>query len=302
MIFSRKHRRRMANRRLSCRRLGGEQLEDRRLMTVSQDLVNQLKPYQNALDNALDVATSLPLVGKQLASLQRWNTVFQDSVTSLASQVDALTNGNFQLAVPLPSLTTTFTFDLGLDALLQVHTSGGVSAAINPVLNVGFNLSNGVPALDATRTGLDINFVVGLPNFELTASLNGLMYAKAVDAGTNFSGTLGFVFDTGFRLKPRFSGDAQVRLGLSLSLADPALNASFNPKFFTDFELDWGFDTQENTLKVPQVAFRNFSLDVDSFMTGFLADTVKAVQKFTKPMQPFIDMFEQPVPNGWLSR
>jgi hypothetical protein len=83
---------------------------------------------------------------------------------------------------------------------------------------------------------------------------------------------------------------------LSLSLVDPALNASFNPRFFTDLELDWGFDTQGDQLKVPVIAFRNFSLDADSFMQGFLGDTVKGVQKFTKPMQPFIDMFEQPVP------
>ena len=67
----------------------------------------------------------------------------------------------------------TFTFDLGLDAFLQVNTSGGVSAAINPVLNIGFDLTNGVPSLDPTHTGLDIGFVIGLPNFQLTASLNG---------------------------------------------------------------------------------------------------------------------------------
>ncbi len=273
-----------------------ESLEDRRLLTVSQDLVAQLTPYQNALNNTLDVATKLPLIGNQLADLQKWNTVFQDSLTSLASKVDSLTNGRFDLAVPLPAFSDTFTFDLGLDAFLQVRTSGGVSASITPVLNVGFNLNDGVPSLDPTKTGLDINFAIGLPNFELTASLNGFLYAKAVDAGTTFSGKLGFTFDTGFRIQPSFAGDAHVRLGLSLSLVDPALNASFNPRFFTDFELDWGFDTQGSALKVPQIAFRKFSLDADSFMQGFLGDTVKGVQKFTKPLQPFIDMFEQPVP------
>ena len=107
---------------------------------------------------------------------------------------------------------------------------------------------------------------------------------------------MGFNFDTNFGIEANFSGDAHVRLGLSLSLVDPALNASFNPRFFTDLELDWGFDTQSDQLKVPVIAFRNFSLDADSFMQGFLGDTVKGVQKFTKPMQPFIDMFEQPVP------
>src|SRR3954453_9884959 len=77
-----------------------EVLEERAMLTVSQDLVAQLQPYQNALNNALDVMTSLPLVGEELSGLQEWNTVFQDSVTSLASHVDSLTNGHFELAIP----------------------------------------------------------------------------------------------------------------------------------------------------------------------------------------------------------
>ena len=273
-----------------------EPLEDRRLLTVSEDIVSQLTLYQDALSDTLDIATSLPLVGDQLADLQAWNTVFQDSVNSLASRVDSLTNGHHELAIPLPTLPHTFTFDLGLDAFLQVQTSGGVSATINPVLNVAFDLNNGVPSLDPTHTGLDIGFVIGLPDFELTASLNKLLYVKAEDDGTTFSGNLGFHFDTNFGIEAEFSGDAHVRLGLSVSLVDPALGASFNPRFFTDLELDWGFDTQGSQLKVPVIAFRDFSLDADSFMQGFLGDTVKGVQKFTRPMQPFIDMFEQPVP------
>ena len=112
------------------RRPGFEVLEERAMLSVAQDIVNQLTPYQNALNTALDVMTSLPLVGEELSELQEWNTVFQDSVTSLASRVDALTNGHFEFAIPLPSLSETFTFDLGLDAFLQVNTSGGVSAAM----------------------------------------------------------------------------------------------------------------------------------------------------------------------------
>src|SRR4051812_28360018 len=100
------------------RQLRLELLEERAMLSVSQDLVAQLQPYQNALNTALDVMTSLPLAGEQLSQLQEWNTVFQDSVTSLASRVDSLTNGHFELAIPLPSFSKTFTFDLGLDAFL----------------------------------------------------------------------------------------------------------------------------------------------------------------------------------------
>ncbi len=41
---------------------------------------------------------------------------------------------------------------------------------------------------------------------------------------------------------------------------------------------------------------KNFSLDVDSFVHGFLGDIVKTVQKETKPLEPFIDAFDTPVP------
>src|SRR5690242_13153089 len=57
-----------------------ESLEDRAMLTVADNLVSQLTPYQDALDTALDVMTSLPLVGDQLSELQKWNTVFHDSV------------------------------------------------------------------------------------------------------------------------------------------------------------------------------------------------------------------------------
>ena len=272
-----------------------EALEERALLSVAQDLVNELTPYQMALNTALNAATSLPLVGQQLAGLQQFTTIFQDSLASVESQTENLANGDFQLAIPLPSiLPPPFTFDLGLDAFLQVKTAGGVAAAINPTLNVAFDNQNGSVTLDAAHTNLDIGFGLTLPNFQATMSLNGLLYAHAVDAGTHFDGDLVFGFDTGGNIT--LSGDAHVRLGLTLSFVDPALNAPLNPVFKTDFSLDWGFDGQTNQLAVPQIAFKDVSLDADSFVHGFLGDIVKTVQKETKPLQPFIDAFDAPVP------
>ena len=40
----------------------------------------------------------------------------------------------------------------------------------------------------------------------------------------------------------------------------------------------------------------NMGLEADSFLDGFLGDVVKTVQKFTKPIQPLIDIFQTPVP------
>ena len=85
-------------------------------------------------------------------------------------------------------------------------------------------------------------------------------------------------------------------MGLDLSFVDPALDASFNPTFRTTLDLDWGF-TGEQPIVGPQHSIPvNFGLDADSFLDGFLGDIVTTVQKFTKPIQPFIDIFQTPVP------
>ncbi len=135
-----------------------------------------------------------------------------------------------------------------------------------------------------------------LPGFQGTFSLNGLLFTKAVDAGTSFSGDLGFNFASGGGVDPHFSGNAHVLMGLSLSFVDPALNASFNPTFKTTLDMNWGINNANNQLNIPSIQLKNFGLDIDSFMHGFFGDVVKTVQKFTKPIQPFIDVFETPVP------
>ena len=282
-----------------------EVLEERAMLSVATDLVGQLTPYQTALNTRLDASTLLPLVGHQLADLQEFDTIFQDSLQSIDTQTQGITNsGHYQLTVPLPSLARTFTFDLGLDAFLRASVAGGVSAAINPTLVVGFDYQNGSAVLDAVQTSLDLGFNLSLlPNFQATMSFNnsllfpnGLLFARADDdAGTNFQGNLGFDFNAGAGLTPHFSGEAHVTMGLSLSFADPAEDVSFNPTFRTTLDLDWGFDTN-NQLMAPTIQLQNFGLDVASFMDGVLGDIVKTVQKFTKPIQPFIDIFQTPVP------
>ncbi|MGD9635611.1 MAG: putative Ig domain-containing protein [Pirellulales bacterium] len=177
-----------------------------------------------------------------------------------------------------------------------MSTSGGVAGSITPTLNIAFDVSGTSATLDVAHTNLDLGFGLTLPGFQATMSFNGLLYTHAVDQGSNFSGHLLFGFDSGGGVAPQFSGDAHIRLGLTLSFVDPSLGASFNPTFRTDFQLDWGLDTTSNQLKIPQIALKNFSLDVDSFTHNFLGDIVTTVQKYTKPLQPFIDTFETPVP------
>ena len=271
-------------------------LEDRALLSAGQDLVNQLKPYQTALTTAINAATSLPLIGNQFKSVQQFNTILQDSLNSIESQTQNLTSGHYQLAVPLPAISQTFQFDLGLNSFLQFSTSGGVAVTFNPVLNIGFDYQNGSATLDASQSNLDLGLNVSLPNFTATLTFNNLLYANAVDEGTNFSMHLGFGFDTDGSIDPHFSGDANVLLGLTLSFVNPALNAPFNPVFKTDFDMDWSIDTTSNQLEAPTIKLKNFSLDISSFVHGFLGDILATVQKYTKPLEPFIDVFDKPVP------
>ncbi len=273
-----------------------EPLEARELLTVAHDLAGAIAPYQPALISVLNAATQLPLVRNQLTGLSEFATALQNTEANINSQTQNITaNGHYQVTVPLPSLAKTFRFDLGLDALLKATAAGNVHAEINPTLTIGFDVSGGAAALDIGQTRFDIGFGLTLPGFQGTFSLNGLLFTRAVDAGTSFNGDLGFQFARGGALAPQFSGEANVRLDLSMSFVDPALNAPFNPTFRTTLDVDWGFGTN-NQLAAPTISLVNMGLEADSFLRGFLGDVVKTAQKFTKPIQPFVDIFQTPVP------
>ena len=58
------------------------------MLTVAQDLQNLIAPYQSAVNTALSVATSLPLVGHQLTALQDLRACLQIRVLHVASRRD----------------------------------------------------------------------------------------------------------------------------------------------------------------------------------------------------------------------
>ena len=223
------------------------------MLSVAQDLANSIAPYQAALTSALNTATQLPLVGRQLTDLSEFTTVLQNLESNIAPQTQSIVNdGHYQITVGLPALAKTFSFNLGLDAFLQASVAGNVQVSINPTLYVGFDYSGGDVSLDLGQTRFDIGFGISLPGFQGTFSFNGLLFAKAVDQGTNFNGVLGFSFASSGALNPQFSGNAHVLMGLSLSFVDPALDASFNPVFRTTLDMNWGFGA---TINSPRRAF-----------------------------------------------
>jgi hypothetical protein len=273
-----------------------EQLEAREMLTVAQELAAAIAPYQPALTSALDAAAQLPLVGNQLNRLSEFATVLQNTAASIDSRTQNITtDGHYQVIVPLPSFSKTFSFNLGLDAFLKATAAGNVQAQIDPMLTIGFDVTGGTASLDVGQSRFDIGFGLALPGFQRTFSFNDLLFTKAVDAGTRFDGDLGFQFLAGGGLNPQFSGAANVLLDLSMSFVEPASSASFNPTFRTKLDMNWGFGAN-NQLAAPNISLVNVGLDAESFLHGFLGDVVKTVQKFTKPIQPFIDVFQTPVP------
>jgi uncharacterized repeat protein (TIGR01451 family) len=278
------------------RRLVLEQLEAREMLTVAQDLAAAIAPYQPALTSALNAATQLPLVGDQLNRSSEFATVLQNTESSINSQTQDITaDGHYQVTVPLPSLSKTFGFNLGLDSFLKATAVGNVHAEIDPRLTIGFDVNAGAASIDVGQTRFDIGFGLSLPGFQGTFSFNGLLFSNAVDAGTSFNGDMGFQFLAGGGLDPRYSGAANVLLDLSMSFVDPASSAPFNPTFRTKLDMNWAFGAN-NQLTAPNISLVNVGLDADSFLHGFVGDVVKTVQKFTKPIQPFIDVFQTPVP------
>ncbi len=59
------------------RRLRFAVFEDRAMLSVAHDLQNEIAAYRTAIDPALSVATSLPLVGPELNTLQNLSTLLQ---------------------------------------------------------------------------------------------------------------------------------------------------------------------------------------------------------------------------------
>ncbi len=205
------------------RRPAFEILEERAMLSVAQDLQAQIQPYQSAINSTLSASTSLPLVGHQIESLQQVTTLLENTLADLQQATQGLADGHHQIAIALTTISNSFAFDLGLDALLQVSAAGDVAGSIMSTLNIGFDVSGTSATLDVAQTNLDLGFSLTLPGFQATMSLNHLLYTHAVDQGTNFAGHLLFGFDAGGGVTPQFSGDAQIRLGLTLSFVDPAL-------------------------------------------------------------------------------
>ena len=125
------------------RRPAFEMLEERAMLSVAQDLQDPdpAVPKRRSTPRSTSrpacrwwASSSRACRNHARCSKTRWPIIEQ------ATQ-GIWPTGITRSRLPLTTISHTFTFDLGLDALLQVSTSGGVAGSITPTLNIGFDVS-----------------------------------------------------------------------------------------------------------------------------------------------------------------
>ena len=70
------------------------------MLSIAQDIRNEIAPYQAALNTALRAATCLPLVGHPFDGLQALNPLLQNSLQSIEAKTQNIASGHVQLAIP----------------------------------------------------------------------------------------------------------------------------------------------------------------------------------------------------------
>jgi Ca2+-binding RTX toxin-like protein len=141
---------------------------------------------------------------------------------------------------------------------------------------------------------------------DITGGTGGKLKLTELSGGAN---------PTGFTVKA--AGEVDLNLGLAttadlpdevgINLPDGAL-----PTLKTNFQLNWSFGagvgTNENpgaggaalstfaTSAAPTIRFNHLRLDLGSFIDDFLGPMLQEVQRFTKPLQPVIDLISTPIP------
>jgi hypothetical protein len=200
-------------------------------------------------------------------------------------------------------------FTLGMGNFLQVHGMGSITADIGFDMGLTFHTGSS-PSL--SFNSFSISFSAGLtPDFTAQATLNGLLQATVTNisgGNTQVSGTVSFGVDNnGHITTPTFSGSADADLHFDLGFA-PQVRAPLNPHLGADFHLHgWKFTTADPTSGSSldstfsgsngvQISFDNVNLLLDNVIPSFLQPIVQDVQKFTRPLQKYVDFFNQEVP------
>src|SRR5262249_1285843 len=207
---------------------------------------------------------------------------------------------------PLAGTSSTVDFSTGLPKLplgLQAGVKGGVSVQVgfDYELSFGYNaktsldqalfINNDARLADGHQ--LEFSVVAGLtPGAEVGVNI-GFLSGSIKDAG-NTGLKLTATLD-GLGSSPSFRVVAPAAMHLLITAgfggADPAL-----PSIGAKFSLHWAFDSDQPNAAPPQVAFTGVGFDAGKLITGILKPIIQDIQQVTKPLEPVLQLINQPIP------
>lgn len=164
-----------------------------------------------------------------------------------------------------------------------------------PTDDLTMTLTAALPELNATGTLGMLQFetedVVGKDDIALSASvgvdIQDADRDNSTDNRTNFSN-----IDPNKELfATSFGAGAEVNLGLTTSFG---ADAAF-PSLSTELNLAWGIG---NSATATALGFNDVQLDLGSFFSDFARPILETVQTVTAPVQPVIDILQQPINLG----
>jgi Ca2+-binding RTX toxin-like protein len=216
---------------------------------------------------------------------------------------------NFTLSKNPTSITGGIGFDLGLPGLgLTVSDNSKVKTDIGFTFDLAFGVNKDTGFFfDTSPTNeLKVNLNTTLPGFNATGELGFLEVGVKDNLSnpTNFAGTFGLDLQNGFTVAPTFNGQANINLSLLGKIPTTGdTSIPLLPSIGTDLSLQWGFNNANasNPLSstfgnVPQLAFKNVSVNIGSFLSQFISPILGTVQDVFSPIKPVIDFLNLDLP------
>ncbi|XZE56469.1 PKD domain-containing protein [Planctomycetaceae bacterium SH139] len=165
------------------------------------------------------------------------------------------------------------------------------------------SLINATPQLNAVFTaslvdGSDGSGVVagGQRAVGVANSFAGRFTVDILDPGQTYDGMLTLSEILAVKsYKDVLDIDATAHASLDLELLASFGGSNAFPSIQTDLLIDWRYLLGEE-LQIPQVEFRDISLDVGQFFNGFAGKVLEEANNILEPVRPIIEFLSEPVP------
>jgi len=225
------------------------------------------------------------------------------------------------------SFDSSLASNLGLPGL-GFNLTGDAKAGLDLALDLQFGIDKEGQFFFGTqkKDELTLGISGSIPNAKLAGKL-GFLNLNATDQGSNITGTLtvdlaeqpdpqdptkdGRLTLSELRkvdLDPKLFGSAKVNLDLAANLGlDLAANLGGSiklPSIKSKFELDWNLGNKENPVPLsntllgnsPTVKFKDVTLDLGEFITGFAQPVLNRVSSVTDTIGKLVKPISDPLP------